>query len=76
MYYGEIAYVPKENPNGDTLYYSLEDVPVGAGGAEGEHEKPESKVNIVRHGYGIQLYGRNSEAGDKLCYYAGKWDRD
>jgi len=44
--------------------------------AEGEHEKPETKVNMVRHGYGIQLYGRNPEHEDRLCYYAGKWDRD
>ena len=33
-------------------------------------------MTLVRHGFGIQLYGRNPEAGDRLCYYAGKWDRD
>ena len=75
MYYGEVAYVPKDQPHGDQLYYSLEDVPVSQT-AEGEHEKPETKVNMVRHGYGIQLYGRNPEHEDRLCYYAGKWDRD
>jgi hypothetical protein len=51
VYYGEVAWVPKEG-NGDAIYYSLEDVPVAAN-ADGEQEKPESKVNMVRHGYGI-----------------------
>lgn len=75
VYFGEIAYVPKDHAQGDAIYYSLEDVPVSTN-AEGEHEKPESKVNMVRHGNGIQLYGRNPEVGDKLCFYAGKWDKD
>ncbi len=51
VYYGEVAWVPKDGL-GDAIYYSLEDVPVSAN-ADGEHEKPESKVNMVRHGYGI-----------------------
>lgn len=52
VYYGEVAWQPKDGAS-EALYYSLEDVPVGTTTAEGEHEKPESKVNMIRHGYGI-----------------------
>ncbi len=59
VYFGEIAFLDKQ---GGQLYLSSEDAPKDV---ELEH---------VRHGNGIQLYGRN--AGDKLCYYSGKWNRD
>ena len=29
---------------------------------------------MVRHGYGIQLFGRNEN--DTLCHYVGQWERD
>lgn len=69
IYYGEVAFVSKENP--DTLYMSLDEIP-----SEEPVEARERLTYAVRHGYGVQLYGRNPEAGDKLCYYAGKWERD
>lgn len=65
VYYGEVAYL-----RGSDLFLSLEDVPSN----NGDEQQPSPQA--VRHGFGIQLYGRNPEAGDKLCYYSGKWDRD
>jgi hypothetical protein len=49
---------------------------VPSGNADDGNEIKERLVQPVRHGYGIQLYGRNPEAGDKLCFYSGKWERD
>lgn len=69
VYYGEVAYITKEHP--DQLYYSPEEIP-----SEEPVEMRERLAIVVRHGYGVQLYGRNPEHGDKLCYYAGRWDRD
>ena len=61
VYYGEVAYATKGDGQ---LYFNQDEVPHG------------EEVTQVRQGFGIQLYGRNPEAGDKLCYYAGKWERD
>lgn len=72
IYYGEVAYVSKENPQ--QLYHSIEEVP--SANVDDPVEVRERLVYPVRHGFGIQLYGRNPEAGDKLCYYSGKWERD
>lgn len=71
VYFGEIAYLPKDSGANNHIYYSLEDVPPAS-----DETPAEQRVYPVRHGYGIQLFGRNAEAGDRLCYYAGKWDRD
>ena len=75
MYYGEYAYVSNNPESQGALYFNLDEVPVPSG-EESSAEAKEKLVTLVRHGFGIQLYGRNSEAGDRLCYYAGKWDRD
>lgn len=72
VYYGEIAYQSKEDPN--QYYFDLEELQ--AVNPEESIEERKKSVNAIRHGFGIQLYGRNPEAGDKLCYYAGKWDKD
>ncbi len=72
VYYGEIAYQSKEEPN--QYYFNLEELQ--AVNPEESIEERKKSVTSVRHGFGIQLYGRNPEAGDKLCYYAGKWSKD
>lgn len=70
VYYGEVGYYNKDHP--DQFYTHLEEV----GSPDDTLEMKERLVRPIRHGFGIQLYGRNPEAGDKLCYYTGKWDRD
>lgn len=52
VYHGEVAYVDKDTSN---LYYNLDEV----------HEDLKPKLKIVRHGYGIQLFGRNEN--NMLC---------
>lgn len=58
VYYGEVAYLDKATGK---LYQ------------EGDAPK-DVELDHVRHGHGIQLYGRNG--ADKLCYFSGKWDKD
>ena len=43
--------------------------------AEGEEAPPQPKFKRVRHGLGINCYGR-TEGEDILCKYEGRWDRD
>ncbi len=73
VYYGEYAYQSIENK--DAIYFNLEDVPVGAG-EDQSTEAREKLVNLVRHRFGIQIYGRNAEAGNRLSYYSGLWHCD
>jgi hypothetical protein len=39
-------------------------------------EAKEKSATLVRHNYGIQIYGRNPDQGNRLCFYSGKWYND
>jgi hypothetical protein len=62
VYYGELEYMHSESKE---IVYNFEEL--------SDEQKRQHK--IVRHGYGIQLFGR-TEGNNLLCKYAGQWDRD
>ena len=61
VYYGEVAYLNKKSQE---TYPDLESIP----------EEAKSQIVLVRHGYGIQLFGRNDN--NELCNYAGEFKND
>ena len=59
VYYGEVAFVTSSGE-------------VDKGDMATEEEKEQMK--LIRHGYGVQLFGTNSQ--DVLCKYQGDWKYD
>ena len=75
VYYGQLKWMHCES--GD-VRDSLDDVvPVKESGEPTAEEIEEEKAKYkerVRHGVGIQLFGKTS--GNLVCKYAGEWDRN
>ncbi|CDW71335.1 phosphatidylinositol-4-phosphate 5-kinase-like protein [Stylonychia lemnae] len=61
VYYGEIAFLNKED---DMIYFNFDDCV----------EEVRPRLRQIRHGYGIQLFGRSEQ--NILCLYVGQFDRD
>ena len=64
VFYGEIEYMNLQS--GELLVGNYEELP----------EDSKKQYKLVRHGYGIQLYGRTDTQENLLIRYAGQWDRD
>jgi len=65
IYYGELEYMSVKSGE---IVYNYEEL----------NEKDKEDCKRVRHGYGIQLFGKtNTQLGNEiLCKYAGQWDRN
>eukprot|EP00347_Sterkiella_histriomuscorum_P002207 403369055 len=61
VFYGELVHIHQESQQ---IYYNLDEI----------EESQKGKLRQVRHGYGIQLFGRSQQ--DVLVQYSGQFDRD
>ena len=74
VYYGQVAYVDQDN----RLIKDIEEAKRHIQQEEGHDPQDPShmpKFRRVRHGLGINCYGRTEGEG-VLCKYEGHWDRD
>jgi len=62
VYFGQLQYMHCETAE---LKESIEDI---------EEEEERAKYTRVRHGAGIQLFGKNGKG--VTCKYAGEWCKD
>ena len=72
IYYGETGHLSTVD---NKVYLEIEELP-SPSQEDQSLEAREKSATLVRHGYGIQIYGRNPEEGNRLCYYSGKWTND
>ena len=76
VYYGQIAYVDQDNKIVEDVEEAKRQLEEQQQENEDpDQEQPEPKFKKVRHGLGVNCYGR-SEGEDILCKYEGNWDRD
>ncbi len=77
VYYGQITYVDQDNKIVEDIEAAkkeVEELLNQEPPAEGE-EVPIPKFKRVRHGLGINCYGRTEE-DNILCKYEGSWEKD